>query len=181
MSDEQLRQFIRERIHGEAPPSAPTYAGSAGHGTGDLRGLAASRPTTRDPHEIDDLADASEPDPDESADAASPRDGADGSDVGPVFPPLHPGREMVDEVLASDPEEFEAEHGMSPEEYVHWMTTASPAEWRTAAEEAGWSSEEADRERPGYTELPVELQVERHRSNLAQLAADIKAGRKPPL
>jgi hypothetical protein len=50
-----------------------------------------------------------------------------------------------------------------------WIATASPAEWREWAQASG-VPEEA---RPGYADLPPEVQVEFHRQNLQRKAAEL--------
>ena len=59
--------------------------------------------------------------------------------------------------------------GMDPEGYLFWAARAPAAEWTAASRAAGHPEEV----RPGYGDLPTELQVRWHRSNLERKMAEL--------
>ena len=127
--------------------------------------LRLTRPDDDGPKEtraMTDEAELDESEDDGAEDAAEQDYGAEDDEETSGAPQT--GRELVDMVLANPDMIAEMTDGeLDAAGYVEWMTTASPREWAAACAESGWPVDV----RPGYTDLPTELQVQHHRDVLA--------------
>ena len=176
--DGQLRRFVHDKLaplRGEEPPPGPPTLDdrqAAGQGTGARFFDPPLPPAEADDETLEDVAE--EADGDDSGEDALAGFGVD--EIAGEFPPLHRQAGLVRSMLEDPPA-----HGFADEDearaWIHWASTTTAAEWEAACRESGWPVED----RPGTTDFPIELQVDRLRSNLEQRAADIAAGRRPPL